>query len=106
MHQNATLNKWYEERGRHFIYAGNKNVELDGVTHTLLLRDEDVHRGVQTDLDEIGVAKTARDEKRRARNDKKLVKTPEDEKMEQMYREVVLKEEPKEKSSGLVQLDV
>ncbi len=106
MHQNATLNKWYEERGRHFIYAGNKNVELDGVTHTLLLREEDVHRGVQTDLDDIGVAKTARDEKRRARNFNRLVKTPEDEKMEKMYREVVLKEEPKEKSSGLVQLDV
>ena len=39
--------------------------------------------GVQTDLDEIGVAKTARDEKRRARDEKKVIeKTPEDPRQE------------------------
>jgi uncharacterized radical SAM superfamily Fe-S cluster-containing enzyme len=108
MHQSATLNKWYEERGRHFIYAGNKNVKLATTQHSLLLREEDVKHGVQTDLDELGIAKTARDEKRRARDEKKkqLVKTPGDERMEKLYREVVLKENPGEDKTGLVQIDV
>ena len=43
----------------------------DSTAHTLLLRDEDVHHGVQTDLDEIGIAKTARDEKRRTRDERR-----------------------------------
>ena len=28
MHMTATLTKWYEEHGRHEIFAGNKNVPL------------------------------------------------------------------------------
>ena len=93
MHTNATLNKWYEERGRHLIYAGNKEVDLPTVNHTLLLRQEDVDKGVQTDLDEKGIAKNARDEKRLAR-DGKVKRTAEDERMEKLYREQVLNEQP------------
>jgi hypothetical protein len=108
-HQSAKLHEWYEDRGRHFIYAGNKNVDLPGVAHSLTLRDEDVNRGIQTDLDEKGIAKTARDEKRRTRteNQKQLVKTPQDERLEKLYREVVLKEKPQQQpASPPVQIDV
>ena len=28
MHMTATLTKWYEEHGRHEIFAGNKNVPI------------------------------------------------------------------------------
>ena len=54
MHMNATINKWYEERGRHLIYAGNKEVDLPTLDHGILLRQEDVDKGIQTDLDEEG----------------------------------------------------
>ena len=30
MHMTATLTKWYEEKGRHEIFAGGKNVEPAG----------------------------------------------------------------------------
>ncbi len=93
MHQTATIHKWYEERGRHLIYAGNKEVDLPRQEHSLVLNQADVNHGVQTDLDEKGIAKNARDEKRRAR-DAKLVKTPEDERMAKLYEEVVLGQKP------------
>ena len=107
MHMNATLNKWYEERGRHFIYAGNKEVDLPTVDHTLLLRPDDVDKGVQTDLDEKGIAKNARDEKRLAR-DGKVQRNAEDERMEKLYREQVLNEQPAatEPKAPTVQIDV
>ena len=106
MHMNATINKWYEERGRHLIYAGNKEVDLPTVDHGLLLRQEDVDKGIQTDLDEKGIAKTAGEEKRAAR-DKNLVRTAEDKRMEQLYREQVLNEKPAaEPKAPVVQIDV
>ena len=63
MHMTATLTKWYEERGRHQIYAGNKNVPLESTQHSLVLNPEAVAAAAQTDLDAAGIAKTARDEK-------------------------------------------
>ena len=33
MHMTATLTKWYEEHGRHEIYAGGKKVNLATTTH-------------------------------------------------------------------------
>ena len=63
----ATLTKWYDEHGRHQIYAGGKNVELSSKDHNLVLDPEAVAAGKQTDLDELGVAKNAREEKLRAR---------------------------------------
>jgi uncharacterized radical SAM superfamily Fe-S cluster-containing enzyme len=95
MHMTATLSKWYDEHGRHEIIAGGKKVSLNAADHSLVLRDEDVFRHRQTDLDEKGIAKTAREEKIRKR-DEELKKKLEHERMMKMYREHVLGEKPKE----------
>src|SRR5437667_10647823 len=70
MHMTATLTKWYEEHGRHQIYAGGKNVKMDSTEHSLLLRDGIVTHEEQRDLDKLGIAKNAREEKLRARDAK------------------------------------
>ena len=70
MHMTATLTKWYEEKGRHEIIAGGKNVNLPSKEHTLVLRADDVNKQRQHDLDDLGIAKTAREEKKRARDAK------------------------------------
>src|SRR5215470_6142008 len=44
MHQNATLTKWYEEHGRHEIFAGGHDVELADKSHNLILNDIDLTR--------------------------------------------------------------
>ncbi len=93
MHMTATLTKWYEEYGRHEIFAGNKKVALPTADHSMVLRIEDVNRKRQTDLDDAGIAKTAREEKTRAR-DEKLKQKAENERMAQLYRQHVLKEQP------------
>ena len=67
MHMTATLTKWYDEHGRHEIFAGGKKVALDTTQHTLKLDAEAVAKGIQHDLDDKGIAKTAREEKLRAR---------------------------------------
>ncbi|HEV8415725.1 MAG TPA: radical SAM protein [Bryobacteraceae bacterium] len=89
MHMTATLTKWYEEHGRHEIIAGGKPVNLPSKDHTLVLRAEDVNHGLQHDLDKLGIAKTAREEKKRARD-----KQQKDAEMMKMYREHVLGEKP------------
>ena len=33
MHMTATLTKWYDEHGRHEIFAGGKNVKMESVEH-------------------------------------------------------------------------
>ena len=48
---------------------------------------------MQHDLDDLGIAKTAREEKIRAR-DAKLKQDAENERMAKLYREHVLKEQP------------
>ncbi|HEY7476125.1 MAG TPA: hypothetical protein VH679_13995, partial [Vicinamibacterales bacterium] len=55
-----------------------------------------VNKGKQTDLDEKGIAKTAREEKLRARKAQQ-----EHQKMAEMYRQVVLKEPKPELATGL-----
>ena len=102
MHMTATLTKWYEEHGRHEIVAGGKSVNLVNKDHSLVLRAEDVHHAKQTDLDKLGIAKTAREEKTRAR-DEKLKQQQENERMSKLYRQHVLKEEP---GPELVQLNM
>ena len=92
MHMTATLTKWYDEHGRHEIIAGGKAVNLPTKEHTLVLREADVNHGLQHDLDEKGIAKTAREEKKRARDAK--LKEEENARMMKLYREHVLKEEP------------
>src|SRR5207247_1245378 len=44
MHQNATVGKWYEEHGRHEIFAGGKEVQLTDATHNLKLNESDLAR--------------------------------------------------------------
>ena len=111
MHMTATLTKWYEDKGRHEIFAGNKKVPLTSTDHRLVLVDEHVNAERQHDLDDKGIAKTAREEKARARDEalrKKtldadaLKKKAEDLKMERLYREHVLGEKPRE---GFVSID-
>jgi uncharacterized radical SAM superfamily Fe-S cluster-containing enzyme len=101
MHMTATLTKWYEDHGRHQIYAGGKKVELSSTEHHLVLDPEAVAKGKQTDLDELGVAKNAREEKLRAKKQQAGTHTPEDEKMAQLYRQHVLKEQPTIQIGGL-----
>ena len=59
MHQNATVSKWYEEHGRHEIFAGGKNVNLESYEHQLKLNAKDV----DAKREESTLPQTARDEK-------------------------------------------
>jgi uncharacterized radical SAM superfamily Fe-S cluster-containing enzyme len=93
MHMTATLTKWYEERGRHEIFAGNKRVPLSTTAHSMVLREEIVTTEEQHDLDRLGIAKTARDEKLRAQKER-LQRAAEDDRMARLYRRHVLKEQP------------
>jgi len=93
MHMTATLTKWYEEHGRHEIFAGGKRVKLNSTEHHLVLKDEIVTNEVQHDLEQLGVAKNAREEKVRARAER-LKRDEENFRMAKLYREFVLKEQP------------
>jgi len=103
MHMTASLTKWYNEHGRHEIVAGGKSVNLPSKEHTLVLRAEDVNRERQHDLDSKGIAKTAREEKIRARDahlkEEQLKHQAEHDRMMALYKEHVLGEKPVE---GLV----
>ncbi len=99
MHMTATLTKWYEEHGRHEIFAGGKKVGLATTGHTLLLDDVAVSAERQTDLDEAGIARNAREEKLRARDEAK--KRAEDERMAALYRQHVLQEPAPALATGL-----
>jgi uncharacterized radical SAM superfamily Fe-S cluster-containing enzyme len=91
MHMTATLTKWYEDRGRHEIFAGGKSVKLDSTEHSMLLREELITQEAQHDLDKLGIAKNAREEQLRARAER-LRMQREQEQMAQLYRQHVLKE--------------
>src|SRR5258706_540191 len=93
MHMTATLTKWYEEHGRHEIFAGNKSVPLTTAQHSMTIREDILTTEVQHDLDNKGIAKTAREEKLRAR-DAKMKEAAENERMMKLYREHILKEQP------------
>ena len=92
MHMTATLTKWYEEHGRHEIFAGGKNVGLEDASHKLKLVQEHVNASANTTLDELGIAKNAREEKIRAR-DAKLKQDAENARMMTLYRKEILKEQ-------------
>ena len=76
---------------------------LSSKEHSLQLNAEAVAAGRQTDLDELGVAKNAREEKLAAR--KKAQMSPEEIRqhmeMERLYRQQVLKEQPTIQIQGL-----
>jgi hypothetical protein len=102
MHMTATLTKWYEEHGRHEIFAGNKAVPLPTTDHALKLNAEAVAAGEQQDLVLAGVARNAREEKiaARARDTEKsledrLKEEAKHKQMADLYRQHVLKEAPK-----------
>src|SRR5208283_1845667 len=135
MHMTATLTKWYEEHGRHEIFAGGKKVKMEEEhVDYLRLREDLVTNELQHDLDNLGIAKTAREEKKRARDAKAATAsaaagteladagtdhsaTPvpghrgpqkNDEaynaRMASLYREVVLKEKPAVAENGFIPL--
>ncbi len=114
MHMTSKLNEWYEEYGRHEIYAGDRKVELPTTDHSMLLRDEIVVKEAQDDLDKLGIAKYARDEKRAARDEKladaRARSDAENEKMSKLYRQHFLGEKEEkpaeEKSKKLVQIQL
>ena len=101
MHMTATLTKWYDEHGRHEIFAGNKAVPLSSKEHSLVLNADAVAKGKQTDLDELGVAKNAREEKLRARKQMTPEELRHHQEMERLYRQEVLKEQPTLQIQGL-----
>lgn len=108
VHMTASLAKWYEEYGRHQIFAGGKEVPLTLTGHSLNLNLEAVHAVAQVDLDELGIPKTARDEKNKARSSQRRMRnmiadgsdnnrTKEDsyhEQMARLYRQHILMEQP------------
>jgi hypothetical protein len=105
MHMTSTLTKWYEEHGRHEIFAGGKKVSMTNVGHELNLNMEHVNAEANHTLDELGIAKNSREEKLRARavtNADKVKTEAENARMAKLYREHVLGEKPVE---GLVRLD-
>jgi len=122
MHMTATLTKWYEEHGRHEIFAGGKNVGMESKEHSLYLRDGIVTQEEQRDLDKLGIAKNAREEKIRARDARAKAsgvgpqaageqRGPQkndaayNARMASLYREVVLKEKPVQSEGGFISLD-
>jgi len=111
MHMTATLTKWYEEHGRHEIFAGGKNVKMEDVHHGLVLKEELVTLEEQQDLNKLGIAKNSREEKLRARDAKQAAQRgpqKNDEaynaRMAALYREVVLKEKPVVAENGFIPL--
>jgi 7,8-dihydro-6-hydroxymethylpterin dimethyltransferase len=93
MHMNATVAEWYKEHGRHKIYAGGKNVDLNSFDHSLQLRETDVQR-VRERSPEL--PQNARDEKlmrQKAAREAAMVR--------EYYEETVLK---KKSADSLVQL--
>jgi uncharacterized radical SAM superfamily Fe-S cluster-containing enzyme len=101
MHMTATLTKWYEEHGRHEIFAGGKKVGMNNATHNLVLNQDHVTASANDTLDKLGIAKNSREEKLKAR-DEKIKSDAESAKMARLYREHVLGEKPKE---GFIPLD-
>jgi len=104
MHMTATLTKWYEEHGRHEIFAGGKQVPLSDVEHSMLLKEDLITTEVQHDLDEAGIAKNAREEKQRARRER-MQRDQENARMARLYKQVILNE-PVTPDQKLVQLNV
>ena len=103
MHMTATLTKWYEENGRHEIFAGGKSVALDSTAHSLKLDESIITNEIQHDLDHLGIAKNAREEKHRARALK--LSDQENERMAKLYRQHILKE-PASPDTQIVQLQI
>ena len=108
IHMTATLSEWYDQHGRHSIYAGNKKVEEIAVGGYLDVNVEHAARQAQ----QYEGPANAREEKKIERDrklaeakakgevpmsekKKKILSKEEQERLMTMYREQVLKEPPK-----------
>jgi len=92
MHMTSSLTKWYEEHGRHEIFAGGKKVGIEKQEkYDLVLNQEHVDAAANDTFDKSGIAKNAREEKIRAR-DAKLKQDAENARMAKLYRKEILKE--------------
>ncbi len=90
MHMTSTLTKWYEEHGRHEIFAGGKKVGLEKeAKYDLVLNDEHVNAAANDTFDKSGIAKNSREEKIRAR-DAKIKQDAENARMAKLYRKEML----------------
>src|SRR5947199_5414489 len=104
MHMTATLTKWYEEHGRHEIFAGGKKVAMDGSDHKLNLVEAHVNAAANDTLDKLGIAKNSREEKLRARDAKAGKVDPvKNAEMAKLYRKHILGEKEQE-GMGFVSL--
>ena len=107
MHMTATLTKWYEEHGRHEIFAGGKKVGMTHVGHDL-----DAQHGARQLRSQPHARQPGHRQERPRRKDPrprtvltteaKIKTMPKNAKMAKLYREHVLGEKPIE---GLVRLD-
>ena len=96
MHMTSTLTKWYEEHGRHEIFAGGKKVGLEMQDkYDLVLNQAHVNAAANDTFEKSGIAKNAREEKIRAR-DAKMKQDAENASMARLYRKEILgeKEQP------------
>src|SRR5207249_10941776 len=92
MHMTSTLTKWYEEHGRHEIFAGGKKVGLEKeAKYDLVLNEAHVNAAANDTFDKSGIAKNSREEKIRAR-DAKIKQDDENARMAKLYRKEVLQE--------------
>jgi hypothetical protein len=92
MHMTSSLTKWYEEHGRHEIFAGGKKVSIEKQEkYDLVLNEAHVNSAANDTFDKSGIAKNAREEKIRAR-DAKLKQDAENARMAKLYRKEILKE--------------
>ena len=107
IHMTASLSRWYEEHGRHQIFAAGEPVPLPSTAHSLNLNLEAVSAAVQDDLDKLGIPKTAHAEKVKARNsrdpmrdgvaahsDDRANKESYHKQMASLYRQHILREQP------------
>ena len=105
MHMTATLTKWYDEHGRHQIYAGGKNVDLSETSTTWCWMPTRSRRASRRTSTTWASPRTrAKRSCARARSKSTARKSAEDEKMAALYRQHVLKEqapEPVIKIAGL-----
>ena len=102
MHMTATLTKWYEEHGRHEIFAGGKKV---GLEKQVKLRPG-AQRGARERRSQRHVRQVGHRQERPRRKDPRARRQDQEDaenaKMAKLYREHVLGEKPVE---GLVSLD-
>jgi hypothetical protein len=64
MYKTHTVAEWYRENGKHGVYAGGKNVELETTEHSLVIRADDAERVRDREED---IPMTAADEERMRR---------------------------------------